>query len=164
MLNIYLAIAVAIASVIGLVFFVRFASRRHVVIRLAVLPVLAYVITTAIWSLRVFYTYSFTATVNGDDFVVIQNGRSHPGPILEVDVPTELMVGKVYSPWLRSLHTFGGYDYEWGMERGQPEKLVWETSSKCWIERYGGADNPRGIYIERTAPGEWSLKYVHRAQ
>jgi len=106
-------------------------------------------------------TYSLDSNINRDTVITVRHARKYPGPILEVDVAPEVFVGWLFSPWLRSIGTYGGNDYEWGMEHTEPSKLCWETSKKCWIERFGDRKD-RGVFAEKDERGSWTLKYAHR--
>jgi len=105
--------------------------------------------------------YSFNSTTKAGVIITVRHGRSYGGPLFEVDVAPEVFVGYVFSPLLRSIGTYGAYEYEWGLECTEPAKLLWEGPDKCWIERFGDSKG-RGMFAEKNQHGQWTLVFVHK--
>ncbi len=112
------------------------------------------------WLCWQLHLHRFEVTERAGTVVVVRHGRETG--TFGIDVAPEYLVGSWIWPWLDSLGTYGGYDYEWGLEREPAAKLIWEDNGRCWIERFGDGANSRGLYVKMGDDAKWHISYVHK--
>jgi len=159
--NPYLVFLTAILAAVAYVLFRRVLKQRRALRLVGMFSMAMWFFAAALWTAHTFLTYKWHASVNGSTLVIVRSGQDYCGPLFEVDMAPEVLVGKVYSPWLKTVYRYGGYDYPWGLESTPPQKLVWENGDRCWIERYGSPSDPRGLAIRKSASGGWIVAFIH---
>jgi hypothetical protein len=161
MLNPYLVFLMALLAAVVYVLLGLVLKQRRALRLVGMFLMALLFFAAALWTAHTLLTYKWYASVNGSTLVILRSGQDYRGPLFEVDMAPEVLVGKFYSPWLKIVYRYGGYDYPWGLESNPPQRLVWENKGKCWIERYGTASDPRGFAIQKSASGGWVVAFIH---
>lgn len=155
--NFFLLLPLEALILVGLIL----ARKRHRKLFVFVLPALVLILLLEGFGLLgYFHVYRFEVTEKAGTIVMVREGRNRG--TWGADLAPEVLVGGMLSPWLKSIDTWGGKDYdEWRYEEREPAKLQWEGRNRCWIERWPGGASGTGFFVEPDAHGQWHLLYKH---